>query len=306
MPTSSVGSPGFPCPSGDSAPLAVSDLARLFFAHGLRGLAPSTCKTYRQYLKRFCEKFGHVPVPQLSLFEVFTWLGQQPGWKSPSTFATVDRCLKRLFNWGIRFGLLAKSPVAGLPTSREAHRRNWKDREFIRVIRLSTPSFKRLVYFMAWTGARPGEVRQIRWDDIDWDRSCIMLGKHKTATTQRQSKPRQIILIPVAVRLLKWIAKHRCYAALVFLNDHERAWTCANICRRIERIRRRIDLPKDLKPYGLRHRFGTEAVRRGLDLKTLSTLMGHDSIRHTEKYVHISGDTSHLIEAARRATGRMR
>lgn len=307
MPLTPSADHGFPTPPNDSSGgVVVNDLAKLFFSHALRGLAPSTVRTYQSYLKLFCEKFGTVEVSKLKLFDVFAWIGKQDGWKSPSTFATVDRCLKRLFNWSVRFNLIDKNPIAGLPVPREAIRRNWKDREFVRVVRTSTPSFRRFIYFLVWTGCRPGEAREIEWDNIDWGRSCVMLKLHKTATTTARQKPRTIILIPVAVRLLKWIKEHRGFGRHVFLNDHERPWTGANICRRIERARKRLSLPSDVKPYGLRHLFGTSAIRRGLDIKTLSLLMGHESVKHTERYIHLAGDTSHLLDAAKQATGKLR
>lgn len=286
--------------------LLVNDLAKLFFAHGLRGLAPSTCNTYHLYLRYFCEKFGHVPITKVVLFDVFAWIGSKPGWKSPSTFATVDKCLKRLFNWGVRFGLIDRNPVAGLPVPREAQRRNWKNREFIRVVRSTTPALKRVLYFMCWTGARPGEVSNVRWSDVDWERSCIVLHHHKTATTLRTPKPRTLILVPLVVRLLKWMKAHRPYSANIFVNDHEQPWTATNLCRRLERIRNKLRLPKDVKIYGVRHLYGTDAIRRGTDIKTLSLLMGHASVRMTERYIHLSEDTSYLIEAAKRATGKDR
>ena len=43
-------------------------------------------------------------------------------------------------------------------------------------------------------------------------------------------------------------------------------------------------------PYDLRHTFATRMAESGVDLGTLAALLGHDSIRCVQKYVHISAE----------------
>jgi site-specific recombinase XerD len=57
----------------------------------------------------------------------------------------------------------------------------------------------------------------------------------------------------------------------------------------------------DVRPYGLRHFFATEAIRNGVPLKTLSEIIGHANTRMTEFYCHLSGDTEHLVDGVEQA-----
>jgi site-specific recombinase XerD len=86
----------------------------------------------------------------------------------------------------------------------------------------------------------------------------------------------------------------------VFVNAKGKPWDRASLALRMVRLREKTGLPDECRLYGLRHRFATEAVRRGVDLKTVAELLGHTSTRMTEHYVHVAGDLGHLTDAAKR------
>jgi site-specific recombinase XerD len=88
-------------------------------------------------------------------------------------------------------------------------------------------------------------------------------------------------------------------AGHVCVNAKGKPWDRASLALRMVRLRQRAGLPDDCKLYGLRHRFATEAVRRGVNLKTVAELLGHTSTRMTEHYVHLGADLGQLAEAVK-------
>lgn len=126
-----------------------------------------------------------------------------------------------------------------------------------------------------------------------------MLAEHKTARKVR--KPRVVPLVPVVVKLLIQLRKHS-GGESVFVNERETPWNRCSLSLRVQRCRERQGVPADAKLYGARHQFGTMAIVRGVDIKTLSQLMGHESTRMTEHYLHLAGQREHLGQSMRRAT----
>jgi site-specific recombinase XerD len=66
------------------------------------------------------------------------------------------------------------------------------------------------------------------------------------------------------------------------------AWgqfTCAPMARMWKAAAAQAKLPPDAVPYDLRHSFGAQVFRATGDLKTAKEVLGHASLRTTERYM---------------------
>src|SRR3984957_3478558 len=63
----------------------------------------------------------------------------------------------------------------------------------------------------------------------------------------------------------------------VFLCGKFRPWNRVALTQKFARIREMVGLPDDCLMYGIRHFFGTWAVKRNVNLKAVATLLGHTS-----------------------------
>jgi integrase len=236
------------------------------------------------------------------------------------------RIVQRAFNWGVQQGIIKANPFRGITQRPGEARRPMTETEFRELIRATGPKrpagrepkkcrrrptagerFRQVLFFLRYTGARPGEMANLTWDDVNLDAGVIVLRTHKTSRTQRMPKPRVIQLVPLVIKLLKRVrAQQRMGAVRVFITARRTPWNRCSLGLRMRRLRERAGLPDDLKLYGIRHQFGTQSVVNGVDIKTVAELMGHTTTRMTEHYIHLAGRQKHLAAAMLQAVSRRR
>jgi integrase/recombinase XerD len=292
-----------PAPGSDQ-PTVVSIIEN-YLAHAERRLEARNYAEQRAVLQRFAEAHGYRRVADCKPFDLTRWLDANPAWKADWTLHRIVATVKRPFDWAVGQGLVAANPFRSVNHRPGAPRRPITDAEFQAMLR-GAPGrrgrpFRQVLIFLRFTGCRPGEMAALKWDAIDLDGGVIVLDRHKTARKVR--KPRLVPLVPVVVKLLIHL-RRTSEGEFVFRNDRGHAWHRSALSLRIQRCRRRQGISPAATLYGVRHRFGTAAIVRGVDIKTLSLLLGHATTRMTEYYVHLSGEREHLVESMRRATAR--
>lgn len=291
-------------PSVDE-PQTVASVVDRYLTHAKGQLSPRTYEVRRPYLNSFVEALGWRLVAEAKKIHLTEWIAEHPEWASDWTLNTVHSVIQRPLNWAVDQDIIAKNPFKGVTHRPGAPRRPITRDEFQKLLRASAgrggkPSpgarFRQVLIFLYFTGARPGEASALRWSDIDLDRGLIVLKEHKTVRLQRVPRPRVIPLHPVVLKLLITIRK-RNEGERVFLTYRKTPWNKNSLGLRVRRAREKAEIADDAKLYGIRHQFGTRAILNRVDIKTLSELMGHNSVVMTQHYVHLAGQTQHLADA---------
>lgn len=146
------------------------------------------------------------------------------------------------------------------------------------------------------TGVRSGELRALKWRDIDLRAGKIVVRSNiwrKREDTPKGGRSREIPLAESALRALKSQQKAtRLRSEYVFADDKGEPLTEHMIEDVVRRTLRKAGVSKSRKFnwHGLRHTFASHLVMRGVPLKTVQELLGHASIEMTMRYAHLSPD----------------
>lgn len=148
-----------------------------------------------------------------------------------------------------------------------------------------------------YTGLRIGELLALTWDDIDFVNGLMKVDKEAYRYKQNGEwqtiidKPKtkssiRIIPLPkILLSKLKEIKKKSKYEHIISTNKNTIVDT-RSYQKTYERILRKLNIPyKNF--HSLRHTFATRAVELGIDVKSLSEIMGHKNPSVTlQRYTH--------------------
>jgi integrase len=130
---------------------------------------------------------------------------------------------------------------------------------------------------MAMTGMRRGEIVNLKVSDLYFNdgRSLLMVKNGKGG------KDRYIPLNPtIAGRLQKYISDRKLSGKLFPI-------TARNLSIRINTWAKKAGVPQ-IHTHSFRHKFATDLLLKGANLRTVQELLGHTSLSVTERYLAVT------------------
>jgi len=196
---------------------------------------------------------------------------------SPATVNRELACLKTLFSKAVEWGRIEKNTVRTVKKFKEdnARERILSADEALRLIEAAAPSIRPILIIALNTGMRKNEILSLKWENVDFLRGYILIEKSKSG------KPRKVPMNGAVSSALMGIPH---VAEFVFYNpetkkaiqDIKTAFAAA--CRRAE--------ISGLRLHDLRHTAATKMIEAGVDIVTVSKILGHASIQMTMRYAH--------------------
>lgn len=136
------------------------------------------------------------------------------------------------------------------------------------------------------TGVRCAELVNITLQDIDMEQKTIRIfGKGK--------KERMVLFGSQAKKRLELYIKHERPIAHnvqepLFLSSRYNQINCRNVQRVIQMFRVFLKIERPITPHKIRHSFATHLLNKGMDLRLVKELLGHERLSSTEQYTHVS------------------
>lgn len=256
------------------------------------GLSSKTLESYVYAEKLVVAYFGNVEFSSIKAEDVIAFYEHLLGWQAPDTARGNIICLRSVVRFMKRRYDNPLDPEDIKVPKREKRIIEYLTEpealEFISVVgakrrgyaelnRLRNVAIAELLYS---SGIRIGELCKLNRNSIK-NRQITVVGKSKD--------PRLCFITVRAERALEVYMRTRNdnNPALFTSNQNGRRITSGNVRRIFQNACARSDF-EGVHPHTLRHSFATYMLERGVDLRYIADLMGHQSLDTTKIYTHYS------------------
>ncbi|HEX5036283.1 MAG TPA: site-specific integrase [bacterium] len=269
--------------------------------------APRTLVVYRECLVQARKHFTGWHLDQIRRQDLEKFLSELPiaGRTKNIRLSVLRVVLRKAVEWGY----LDESPAEKIARWREESvgSRAMTPTELGRVLDTATSWESSVIKVMAFSGMRPGELSQLKFEDIRWDDGIVkVVSDHQRKTKNRKS--RIIPLSPELEQLLRFLWDHwpnmqhgngkEATPAFLPRTQEQRQYVfCHRDGRQVRLFRKCVASAcrkagvVGVTPHGLRKTFCSLLARGGVHPKVAQKLMGHSDVRMTmDIYTEIGDD----------------
>ena len=259
-------------------------------------------------------------IKKLAIQKYYNYL-QDEG-KSYSQIKNLHKLLNKFFNYAESEGYVIKNPCKGLKIQKDDEDEIEEEDKVIETFsqneikilteRLGHSKLKYIIMFALFTGCRQGEILALEEKDIknniikisktlrnvkvyDSEKEHhyeLKATKPKTRTSRREI-PVPDILKPELKKLKKLATEEKLKLGalynenkLLFPSQTGTYIDAKNLQRSWKRALERYNIPYR-KFHALRHTYATALFEKGVNIVTVSKLLGHSTIKTTEIYTHV-------------------
>jgi integrase len=133
-------------------------------------------------------------------------------------------------------------------------------------------------------GLRPGEIVDLRWDQIDFKAATLHVRRLKNGTPSTH---------PLTGRELRALRRHQRESAkspFMFVSERGAPLSAPGFSRMVERAAVFAKLGIKAHAHMLRHACGYKLANDGHDTRALQAYLGHRNIQNTTRYTELAQD----------------
>lgn len=152
-----------------------------------------------------------------------------------------------------------------------------------------------------YTGLRIGEICALEWKDVDLEAKSIFVrhtvsrieargGQRKTTLILDEPKtPSSKRLVPIPLPLFSYLAEYKKTSNFLFVASEKETFVSPRTYEaRFHKVLKKHNI-NNINYHTLRHTFATRCIEVGVDVKSLSEILGHSNVSVTlNTYVHSS------------------
>ena len=261
---------------------------------------PSSHQTYRGYIDNHIKpSIGKTPLEKLTslelqkLYKKLLASGRidrveskkQAKGLSPKTVRNIHQIIASAMKLAKEQKIIAIDPIEGcaLPTLEHREMKTLPIEQLTSFLREAKESGVFEMYYMELaTGLRRGELLGLKWEDIDLEKGNLRVkrqvarinGEVVEAPLKTKNAYRALPLAEDTIQVLKQQRKKVGGSPWVFPSPTGGPISPDSVLHMLHRVLKRAGLPR-VRFHDLRHTFATLALQNGVDIKTVSGMLGH-------------------------------
>ena len=274
---------------------------------------PSSHQTYRGYIDHhIAPNIGNIPLEKLTTMDLQKFYRKlltkgrverkeaekQPKGLSAKTVRNINQVISSAMDFAVAQKIIPENPCKAVALPKVEH----KEMQTIPAEQLQAflqeakaTGVYEMYYIELATGLRRGELLGLKWTDIDWRNGIIKVrrqiarvdGQIVEAPLKTKNSYRTVTISQQAIEVLKQ-QKEKTNDEYVFPSPNGGPISPDSVNNMLKRVLARAGIPK-VRFHDLRHTFATIALQNGVDIKTVSGMLGHFSAGFTlDTYAHVT------------------
>ena len=252
------------------------------YIRNIKGYSERTCSEYLKDLKGFArwaktykDDARWSTLTRADIDEYITQRAKE-GIK-PSTTNRELASISALYRYFIREGLMTSNP-ARFQSRRKVgyHLPNTIPSEDLQTAYANSVGVVHVwIGLLSTTGIRISELLDLKWEDIDF-KTCAL------EINGKGNKDRIVYTTPEYLDLLRQAyERHPTEGRIFRYNERDARYMLWEALKPYSRA-------KQLSPHAIRHSFATSLARQGVNVATIATILGHNRISTTQKYIDMA------------------
>ena len=274
---------------------------------------PSSHQTYKGYIDNHIKpNIGNIPLEKLTTMDLQKFYRklltkgrvdriesrEQPKGLSAKTVRNINQVISSAMDLAVAQKIILTNPTNACELPKVEHQEMQtipaeQLQAFLEEARAT--GVYEMYYIELATGLRRGELLGLKWQDIDWKNGIIKVrrqvarvdGKIVEAPLKTKNSYRAVTISQQAIEVLKQ-QKAKTNDQYVFPSPNGGPISPDSVNNMLKRVLERAGIPK-VRFHDLRHTFATIALQNGVDIKTVSGMLGHFSAGFTlDTYAHVT------------------